>query len=80
MLLAEDQDGSVSSVLAGEDEAFGEAVRARAARRDLHVVYRCASHDGVECGAELSGAVADEEPDVGLAPTGARRPGLPCTP
>ena len=52
----------MSSVL-GEDEAFGEAVRARAARRDLHASYPCAGHDGVKCGGELSGAVADEEPE-----------------
>jgi len=36
MLLAEDQDAVGELGPGGEDEAFGEAVRARAARRDLH--------------------------------------------
>jgi hypothetical protein len=63
MLLAEDQDAVGEFGPGGEDESFGEAVRARAARRDLHVVDPCAGHDGVECGGELSGAVADEEPE-----------------
>ena len=29
--------------------------------------YACAGHDGVECGGELSDAVADEEPEPGGA-------------
>jgi hypothetical protein len=67
MLLAEDQDAVGELGPGGEDESFGEAVRSRAARRDLHDVDPRAGQDGVERGGELAGAVADEEPDGGGA-------------
>src|ERR671920_1564469 len=51
----------------GPDEAFDEAVRPRASRRDLHRVDASAGQDGVEGGGELAGAVADEEPEGGGA-------------
>ena len=65
MSFAEDQDAVGEFGPGGEDESFGEAVRARATWRDLHDVDPCAGHDGVERGGELSGAVADEEPEGG---------------
>jgi hypothetical protein len=46
----------------GQDEAFGEAVRPRAAGRDLHDVDARIGQHGVERCGELSGPVADEEP------------------
>jgi hypothetical protein len=60
---AEDQDAIGELGPDGEDEAFGEAVRAWAAWRDLHGVDACASQDGIERGGVLPGAVADEEPE-----------------
>jgi hypothetical protein len=49
----------------GQDEAFGEAVRPRAAGRDLHDVDARSGQHGVERRAELSGPIADEEPEPG---------------
>ena len=47
----------------GQHEAFGEAVRPRAPRRDLdHLDARIGQHR-VERGRELSGPIADEEPE-----------------
>ena len=67
MALAEDQDAVGEFGPGGEDEAFGEAVRAWAAWRDLHSVDACAGQDGVERISELASAVADEEPEGGGA-------------
>ena len=53
--------------LGGEDEAFGEAVRSRTSRRDLHGVDPGACQDSVERGGALAGSVADEEPEGGGA-------------
>jgi hypothetical protein len=61
--LAEDQDAVGELGSGGQDEAFGEAVRSRTARRDLHGVDPGAGQDGVERCGELAGAVADEEPE-----------------
>ena len=47
----------------GQHEAFGEAVRPRAPRRDLDYLDAGIGQDGVEGGRELSGAIADEEPE-----------------
>jgi hypothetical protein len=63
--LAEDQDAVGELGSGGQDESFGEAVRSRTARRDLHDVDPGAGQDGVERGGELAGAVADEEPEGG---------------
>ena len=62
---AEDQDAVGEFGSGGEDEAFGEAVRSRAARWDLDGVDPGAGQGGVEGGGELAGAVADEEPERG---------------
>jgi hypothetical protein len=51
----------------GEDESFGEAVRARTTRRDLHDVDPRACQDDVERSGELSGTVTDEEPEGATA-------------
>jgi hypothetical protein len=59
--LAEDQDAVGEFGSGGQDEAFGEAVRPRTSRRDLHSVDAGAGQDGIEGGGELAGAVADEE-------------------
>ena len=67
MALAEDQDAVGEFGSGGPDEAFGEAVRAWAARRDLHGVDPGVSHNVVERCGELSGAVTDEEPEAGGA-------------
>ena len=49
----------------GQHEAFGEAVRPRAPRRDLdHFDSRIGQH-GVERCRELSGPIADQEPEPG---------------
>src|SRR3954447_10297669 len=47
-----------------QDEAFGVAVRSWAAGWDLDHGDAGAGEDGVERGGELSGAVADEEPEA----------------
>src|SRR4029453_7289954 len=60
---AEDQDAVSELGSNGQDEAFGEAVRSRTARWDLHGVDAGVGEDGVERGGELAGAVADEEPE-----------------
>src|SRR5829696_8757183 len=60
---AEDQDTVGELGSDGQHESFGEAVRPRAARRDLHGVVSVCGQDGVERGGELAGPVADEEPE-----------------
>jgi len=49
----------------GQDEAFGEAVRSRAPRRDLDHFDTGIDQYRVERGRELSGSVADDEPEPG---------------
>jgi hypothetical protein len=58
---AEDQDAVGEFGSGGADEAFGEAVRSRASRWDLHGVDAVTCQDGLERGGELAGSVADEE-------------------
>jgi hypothetical protein len=65
MPFAEDQDAVGEFGSGGQDEAFGEAVRSRASRWDLHGDDPDAGEDGVERGGELAGSVADEEPEGG---------------
>src|SRR5712691_7588512 len=48
----------------GQDESFGESVRARAPRRDLYGPYPGTGQDSIERRGELPGAVADQEPEV----------------
>src|SRR5262245_35502299 len=60
---AEDQDAIGELGSDGQDESFGEVVRPRTSRRDLHGVDPRAGRDGIECGGELTGAVADQEPE-----------------
>ena len=62
---AEDQDAVGELGSNGQDEAFGEAVRSRTSRRDLHGVNPGPAQDGVERGGELTGSVADQEPNGG---------------
>ena len=64
MSFAEDQDAVGEFGSGGQDEAFGEAVRSRTSRWDLHGVDPGAGDDGVERGGELAGAVAHEERKV----------------
>jgi hypothetical protein len=65
VLLAEDQHPVGDLGPHRQDEAFGEAVRARTPRRDLDHLDARARQGGVERGRELPGAVADEEPKPG---------------
>jgi hypothetical protein len=60
---AEDQDAVGEFGSGGADEAFGDAVRSRTSRWDLHGVDAVTGQDGVERGGELAGSVADEEAD-----------------
>jgi hypothetical protein len=63
--LAEDQHAVGEFGSDGPYEAFGEAVRPRAAGRDLdHLDARVRQHR-VERRAELTGPIADEEPEPG---------------
>jgi hypothetical protein len=48
-----------------QHEAFGEAVRSRASRRDLDHVDARAGERRVERGGELTGPIADQEPEPG---------------
>jgi hypothetical protein len=56
---------AVSSVCGREHGSFGEAVRSRASRWDLHGVDPRTGQDGVERRGELTGPVADEEAECG---------------
>jgi hypothetical protein len=62
---AEDQDAVGEFGSGGQDEAFGEAIRSRTPRRDLHYLDACVRQDRVEGSRELPGPVADEEPKPG---------------
>ena len=57
----EDQDAVGEFGSDGQDESFGEAVRSRASRWDLHCVDPGTGQDGVERAGELAGSVAHEE-------------------
>jgi len=65
VLLAEDQHPVGDLGPHGQHEALGEAVRSRTPRRDLDHLNSCVGYDRIEVGRELSGAVADEEPESG---------------
>src|SRR6187551_2545033 len=67
VVFAEDEDAVGEFASDGQDEAFGEAVRSRASRWDLHGVDPDAGQGGIEGGGELAGSVADEEPEAGGA-------------
>src|SRR4051794_34306649 len=62
MTFAEDQDAVGELGSDGQDEAFGDAVRSRTSRWDLHGINAVSGHDSIKRGGELAGAVADEEP------------------
>jgi hypothetical protein len=62
---AEDQDAVGEFGSGGQNESFGEAVRSRTARWNLHGVDPDAGEDGVERGGELACSVADEELERG---------------
>ena len=61
---AEDQDAVSELGSNGQDEAFGEAVRSRTARRDLHGIDAGAGQDGVERGGELAARSRTRNRDV----------------
>ena len=61
--LAEDQHAVGQLGADGQYEAFGEAVRPRAPRRDLDHLDTDIGRHGVERCGELSGTIADEEPE-----------------
>jgi hypothetical protein len=65
--LAEDQNAVGELDSCGQHESLGEAVRSRTSRRDLHGLYAGTGQDRVERAGELTGAVADEEPERGSA-------------
>ena len=65
--LAEDQHPVGDLGANGQDEAFGEAVRARASGRDLDHRDARVGQDRVERRRELTRAIADEEPEPGGA-------------
>jgi len=63
--LAEDQHPIGDLCPHCQDEAFGEAVRPRTARRDLDDLDARVRQDRVERCRELTGPIADEEPKLG---------------
>ena len=67
MSLPEDQHPVGEFGPHGQDEAFGEAVRAWTPRRDLDHLDARVRQDRVERGREPPGAVANEEPEPGGA-------------
>ena len=76
--LAEDQHPVGDLGPDGQHEAFGEAVRPRTPRRDLDHLDACIRQDRVERCRELSGPIADEEPEPGGCGCPKRR-ALPLT-
>jgi len=66
--LAEDQHAVGELGPHCQDEALGEAVRPRTARRDLHHLDTRVRQDRIERRRELPGPIADEEPKPGGAP------------
>ena len=67
MALSEDQHSVGQLGSDGPDEAFGVCVGLRAAGRDLDDLDSGVGEHGVEGGGELSGPIADQEPEVGRA-------------
>ena len=65
VLLAEDQHPVGDLGSDRQHEAFGEAVRPRAPRRDLDHLDARIGQDRVERRRELAGPIADEEPEPG---------------
>ena len=63
--LSEDQHSVGDLGADRQDEAFGVTVRAWTPRRDLDHLDACIGQDCVERCRELSGSVADEEPEPG---------------
>jgi hypothetical protein len=63
--LAEDQDAVGEFGSGRKYESFGEAVRSRASRWDLHGVDARTGQGSVERRGELTGPVADEEAECG---------------
>jgi hypothetical protein len=63
--LAEDQHPVGDFGAEGQDKALGEAVRPRAAGRDLDHLDTGVCQDRVEQRRELPGAIAKEEPEPG---------------
>jgi hypothetical protein len=63
--LAEDQDAVGEFGSGREYDSFGEAVRSRASRWDLHGVDARTGQGSVERRGELAGPVADEEAECG---------------
>ena len=61
--LSEDQDAVGELGSGGQDEAFGVAVGSRTAGRDLDHLDACVGQHRVERGGELSGPIADQEPE-----------------
>ena len=70
--LAEDQDTVGDLGSDSQDKAFGEAVRTRTPGRDLDHFYARVGKRRVERCRELSGSIADEEPE----PVGCQKAGL----
>ena len=85
--LAEDQHPVGDFGAEGQDKALGEAVRPRAAGRDLDHLDTGVCQDRVEQRRELPGAIAKEEPEPGTTravPNGESnahipQPGLACS-
>ena len=67
MAFAEDEDAVGEFGSGGQDESFGEAVRSRTSRRDLHSVDTGTGQDAVDSSGELTCPFADEEPEGGGA-------------
>ena len=65
VLLAEDQHPIGDLGVDGRHEAFGEAVRPRTPRRDLHHRDARVRHHRVERRRDVTGPIADEEPESG---------------
>jgi hypothetical protein len=63
MSLSEDQHPIGQLGPYRQHEAFGEAVRSRAARRDLDYLDARVRQHRVERGRELAGSIADQEPE-----------------
>jgi hypothetical protein len=67
--LPEDQHAVGEFGSGGQHEPLGEAVRPRAARRNLHYRDAHVGQDRVERCGGLAGSIADEEPELGGAVT-----------
>ncbi len=67
MSLSEDQHAVGEFGSDGSDESFGVAVGLWTPERDLHDMDAGVGKDGVEGCSELSGSVADQEPEAARA-------------